>query len=290
MTATRLPTVAYPPSPMDDLATVRAQIKSWERSFKEQHGCPPTVNDIKENNHIAEKYKLYKKLSKAANAPQNPITKGITNPGPSTPPRKTRPKDPPSLLLSKSRAIQPSAPLTAFNPFSPEKKQKGKERERSTTSRIKDSSSNPFGKSQPPRRIERQTLSPDPFPPIHETQHSSSASTPPFALHLPPVPTSAVSRARKRLRGEPVSPSPVKDKRRRITSQTTIPFPRLTLDAPSSDDEEDAPPEADSSFVDNSPVKPSTNKFWKIAINHPSKRQMMLANIRRHNKEGFPDL
>lgn len=39
---------------MDDLATVRAQIKSWERSFKEQHGRPPTVNDIKENNHIGQ--------------------------------------------------------------------------------------------------------------------------------------------------------------------------------------------------------------------------------------------
>lgn len=76
------------------------------------------------------------------------------------------------------------------------------------------------------------------------------------------MPTSAVSRARKRLRGEPVSPSPIKDKRRRIASQTTIPFPRLTLDAPSSDDDKDAPAEADSSFVDNSPVKPSTNKFF----------------------------
>ena len=32
------------------------------------------------------------------------------------------------------------------------------------------------------------------------------------------------------------------------------------MDAPSSDDDEDAPAEADSSFVDNSPVKPSTNK------------------------------
>jgi len=39
---------------MDDLATVRAQIKNWERSFKEKHGRPPTVNDIKENHHIGQ--------------------------------------------------------------------------------------------------------------------------------------------------------------------------------------------------------------------------------------------
>jgi len=41
-------------SPMDDLATVRAEIKSWERSFKEQHGRPPTVSDIKENKGVGQ--------------------------------------------------------------------------------------------------------------------------------------------------------------------------------------------------------------------------------------------
>jgi len=37
---------------MTDLATVRAEIKSWERSFKETNGRPPSVDDIKQNDAI----------------------------------------------------------------------------------------------------------------------------------------------------------------------------------------------------------------------------------------------
>ena len=66
------------------------------------------------------------------------------------------------------------------------------------------------------------------------------------------MPAGAVSRARKRLRGEPVSPSPNKDKRRRVIPTTAIPFPRLTLNAADSDDEQQ---NTDTSFVDNSPLK-----------------------------------
>jgi hypothetical protein len=53
-----------------------------------------------------------------------------------------------------------------------------------------------------------------------------------------------VARARKRLRGEAVSPSPQKDKRRRVISQAIAPFPRFELG------EEDG-------AIDDSPVKPS---------------------------------
>ncbi|KAF8973595.1 hypothetical protein BDZ97DRAFT_1912076 [Flammula alnicola] len=246
---------------MSDLSTVRAEIKAWERSFKDTNGRAPTVNDIKANNAIADKYKLYKRFSKAA-ASSNTSQIVNSNPPPSTPPRTTRPREPSSILLSKSRAVEPTAPLATFNPFSPQKKGKGKEREQNPVNRIDESRSNPFGKSQSTSRTQRQKLSPDPFPPIQPTRASFSTSSSSFSLIVPPEPTSAVSRARKRLRGEPVSPSPNKDKRRRVTSQTTLPFPRLNLDAPSSDEDE-APPEADSSFVDNSPIKaPTTGKLF----------------------------
>lgn len=66
------------------------------------------------------------------------------------------------------------------------------------------------------------------------------------------MPASAVSRARKRLRGEPVSPSPNKDKRRRVIPPTTISFARLNFNTADSDDEQ---PNRDTSFVDNSPLK-----------------------------------
>ncbi|CAA7268001.1 unnamed protein product [Cyclocybe aegerita] len=244
---------------MAELATVRAEIKTWERSFKDINGRAATVDDIRQNNDIAAKYKLYKKLSKAAppstvNAPE----KSKSSTPPSTPPRSTRPKDAHTLLLSKPRAIQPTAPLAAFNPFSPQKKQKGKEKEKNSNNLAELPRTNLFGKLQStPRR--KRGLSPDPFPPIRPEPKSSTASMSIFSLALPPAPTSAVSRARKRLRGEPVSPSPNKDKRRRVTSQTTLPFPRLNLEAPGSDDEGDDADvaEADSSFVDNSPVKVS---------------------------------
>ena len=36
-------------SPMADVATVRAEIKAWERSFKEDNGREATIQDIKDN-------------------------------------------------------------------------------------------------------------------------------------------------------------------------------------------------------------------------------------------------
>lgn len=91
---------------MSDLALVRAEIKSWERDFASSHGRDPSVNDIRNQPAIgapslhhpfllahpppAEKYKLYKKLSKAAAAPRRPA--------------------------------ESVPPLPGFNPFSPVKK------------------------------------------------------------------------------------------------------------------------------------------------------------------------
>ena len=70
----------------------------------------------------------------------------------------------------------------------------------------------------------------------------------------PSFPSTAMSRARKRLRGEPVSPSPSKEKRRRVISQTSLPFP--CFQSRTNSDNLDCEVLNDSSFVDNSPLKP----------------------------------
>ncbi|KAF9566131.1 hypothetical protein CPC08DRAFT_740806 [Agrocybe pediades] len=248
---------------MAELASLRAEIKAWERSFKESNGRTPTVDDIKQNPLIANKYKLYKKLGKetASSTSSTTTTRPAHAPEPpSTPRRAPRVKDPTSVLLSKSRAIQPAAPLAAFNPFSPQKKQKGKEKEKLSPNRSHESQSNPFVNANPSARVSDRSHSPNRFPPIPLAQASSSSN---LKLNPIPAPGSAVSRARKRLRGEPVSPSPNKDKRRRVSLQTTLPFPRLNTVAQDSDeDEEDDLMDAESSFVGDSPVKAPSGKSY----------------------------
>lgn len=66
-------------------------------------------------------------------------------------------------------------------------------------------------------------------------------------------------RARKRLRGEPVSPSPVKEKRARVGSQSTIPFamPSTLLDdSDVSDAEGQSHDRRDGPFIEDTPMKP----------------------------------
>ncbi|KAJ6503281.1 hypothetical protein C8R47DRAFT_1210549 [Mycena vitilis] len=219
-----------------DVSTLRTEIKTWERNFRAEHGREPSRQDIKEKPGLAEKYKEYKKLTKAAEAlrpakPPNP---------PSTPP-KTQSRDAahPSLLLSKPRSIAAAQPLSGFNPFSPQKG-KGKQKESSPDSH---SRSNPF----------RLARDPSPAPPIIFPSFAAKTSDP-FAS----TPNNAVSRARKRLRGEPVSPSPNKEKRRRIIRED-------------SDDEDDEQSGANTSFVDDSPAKPPNGvRSFKLLFDEAS--------------------
>ncbi|KAL0578498.1 hypothetical protein V5O48_003491 [Marasmius crinis-equi] len=222
---------------MGDVASVRAEIKAWERSFKEENNRHPEVDDIKKNPAIADKYKLYKKLSKASQ----------------------------QTALPKSRPTQQTAPLSSFNPFSPQKN-KGKQAESPSRPRIS-RPNNPFAtpsKSIPIPRIREPSPSPTPSTrPASSTSTSTSTSNPPIApLNLVPDPPSAVVRARKRLRGEPVSPSPNKDKRRRIHSfrQSTLPFARRRGSGSSdSDEDEDMDDDkAGSPSIDDSPMKVRT--------------------------------
>ena len=161
----------------------------------------------------------------------------------------TRSKDPPSLIPSRSGAVQPNGPLSAFNPFSPQKKPRDKDGWKEIDHSLLVTLSKPFVKTSSQAQTRKQSLSPNLSPHVNQIRPSSPPSPSVFALN--PMPAGAVSRARKRLRGEPVSPSPNKDKRRRVIPTTTISFPRLNLDAADTDDEQQ---NMDTSFVDNSPL------------------------------------
>ncbi|KAG5654729.1 hypothetical protein H0H81_007485 [Sphagnurus paluster] len=233
-----------------DVSTLKADIKAWERSFKSKNARDPTIQDIKLQPEIADKYRLYKKLSKNINA-SGPSTSAHNGSEPPATPTRSRPRShqPLPTLLTQPRAIETTAPLTSFNPFSP-RKDKGKQRESAVKLRTK-SSSSPF-KSKAPAV--------DPFPLLDLSKLAPRSATPP---HSPPAAAGALSRARKRLRGEPVSPSPNKGKRRRIGSQTTLPFMRLVPDSSSSEDEEERDP--NSTFISASPVKaPAGVKSFKL--------------------------
>ncbi|CAL1695141.1 unnamed protein product [Somion occarium] len=282
-----------------DVATLRAEIKSWEREFKSQHGREPTIQEIKQLPAIAEKYKLYRKLSKNASSASS--SSQVPLHPPSMPP-KSKPRPSSSAILSKPRAVKTDGPPITSNPFSPAKK-RIQHRDLSPTPSFSilpeltlSARANPF--STPRKNKDKSKLkphaakisrdpSPDPFPliqPLMSTSmqpppppSSSSHSQPTSFVHLTPQDksngtSSAVTRARKRLRGEPVSPSPVKEKRARvITSQSTLNFvkghvngsrsSRLLLDEDSdlSDGPHgpgDDPIIEDASFIENTPMKP----------------------------------
>ncbi|KAJ7040362.1 hypothetical protein C8F04DRAFT_254649 [Mycena alexandri] len=209
-----------------DVSTLKQQIKTWERNFKTTHGREPDVKDIKQEPGLAQKYKDYKRLSKAADTARS----STASKPPSTPPRGQSSTHP-SLLLSKPRSIAATQPLSGYNPFSPQKN-KGKQKELSPDSH---STSNPF-------RIDRDH---SPVPVAPSTTFPSTTRDP-FAA----TPNNPISRARKRLRGEPVSPSPNKEKRRRIHDES---------------DDEDDDQAANTSFVDDSPVKlPNGARSFKL--------------------------
>jgi hypothetical protein len=145
---------------------------------------------------LAAKYKLYKKLSKAAANQQ----------------------------ITKSRVIESTSALESHNPFSPTKK------------------------TRPP--------------PVDPHSPTPTRHVPHFTLETAASETDAQSghlfRARKRLRGEPVSPSP--QKRQRVTSLYNNAFQNSTKNGPGSDNDNDSEGDEEglpgsSSFVGDSPVK-----------------------------------
>ncbi|KAJ3556062.1 hypothetical protein NM688_g2233 [Phlebia brevispora] len=266
-----------------DVSTLRSEIKNWEREFKGQYGHEPTVQDIKNTPGMPDKYKLYKRLSKQ-NTATFTASQPIPTDRPSTPPgshsRHSRPST--SSTIPKPRAVKTERPVLTENPFSPVKsKDKQKALFPNSLPIASPSRANPFTtprKAKQNPRVPRRDPSPDPFPLIQPVQTPSHKSS--FALqHNPSTPgrhdesflvrkDTAITRARKRLRGEPVSPSPVKEKRARVLSQTSLTFARhstLVVHSEISDDEyaDNAPEEgrgdAEEAVFFNSPVKRSAD-------------------------------
>ncbi|KZP31145.1 hypothetical protein FIBSPDRAFT_883424 [Athelia psychrophila] len=267
-----------------DVSAVRAHIKSWERDFKAEHGRGPSVQDIKEQPAIAEKYKIYKKLSKAAAQPQpNP-----QDDSPSTPPRSAKRDTRPSLLLSRPRVVDTTTASiqSQNNPFSPVKG-KGKQRDAPSAFRSQQQSSksfrhNPFATPSKTPKSKRDVIddgSSDDMPAIIPFQNIASTSAEAGS------PTGqAVSRARKRLRGELVSPSPNKEKRRRTGPMLHEPmaFAKFGSPMPISDDEDsfDADTGPNASFFDDSPVKaPTGGKSFKLLFAEVLPKMGALATV-----------
>lgn len=228
---------------------LRAQLKAFEREFRAKHFRDPAVDDIKKAGY-AEKYKLYKALVKAdkastsASLPFPSLSKPPARP--TTPPR-SQPR-PTASIIPKSRAVTTRV-SSSSNPFSPVKDRGTKKQSTPPTDRLPNPFASPL-KAKPARRSSPRPLSPDPFPPFEEREKTTHSQH-------EPGPSNPVSRARKRLRGEPVSPSPMKEKRQRVDSFPVLPFPSFTaLAAADSDDDDQLPVEqANSFFVADSPVK-----------------------------------
>ncbi|KAF8579021.1 hypothetical protein K439DRAFT_429592 [Ramaria rubella] len=227
-----------------DATTVKTEIKSWEHDFRLQHGRNATVEDIKAQPAVAEKYKLYKKLTKEADHSKEKTKTSqaqISEP-PRTPPPRTRHNHRTSqvasaAILPKSRPVTSSSDTTTKNPFSPVKKAQ------SISAKASSSTLNPF---LTPIKVRKRTPSPDPF--------SLNGNDPPR--------NPAVEKARKRLRGESVSPSPLPSEKRHRTNGLAPPRPDL-LHARSASPPNDKAEEGDS-FVDDSPVKaPAGGKAFK---------------------------
>ncbi|KAF8633031.1 hypothetical protein AX15_001621 [Amanita polypyramis BW_CC] len=211
------------------MQAVRAEIKHWEKSFRAAHRRDPTVDDIRARPDIASKYRLYKRLSREA----------AVAPAPSTPPKKA------ALLPSVPRVAETTASLAAFNPFSPVKN-KGKNKADSSLA-----ARNLF--ATPTKSAANRALLDSP---------SESSESKPLS---PTLPTSAVSRARKRLRGEPVSPSPNKEKKQRVDSYPKLPMPSLHLSNLDDDPVHPSMDRSGSTVIGESPIKqPAGNKPFTI--------------------------
>ncbi|KAI0332035.1 hypothetical protein GY45DRAFT_1321590 [Cubamyces sp. BRFM 1775] len=236
-----------------DVASVRAEIKAWERDFRAKHGRDPSVQEIKDQPAIAAKYKLYKSLSKASSAASSSKSSAPPSTPPRSEPRQSQPAS--SSIIHKSRPVKVDPPVSTSNPFSPVKNRKKAQNDLTSPQRASHQSrTNPFAtpsKSKAKPHATRRTPSPDPFPPIQPLVMVHRTPT-------APAPPSAVTRARKRLRGEPVSPSPVKEKRPRVASQAALSFPShaALLDSPDASDGDDMAADPNDTIIADTPMKP----------------------------------
>ncbi|ORX33652.1 hypothetical protein BD324DRAFT_639049 [Kockovaella imperatae] len=226
---------------MSDLASVKAAVKAWERSFKATHKRDPTKEDIKNDpGRIGEQYALYRKLSKLSSESQRSSSSGSQRPDsfrivpsngyPTTPTPPTRHR---SVSRSSSRPTASSVEANRCLPSS----QAGP----STPSRlITPKKSRPYsGPIHDPNPINPFAVTPVKTPASHlgsagmfSTDRTASSSSPFIHASSPRKLRQVLeanslrkvreregleeitprTRARKRLRGEAVADTPVKDR------------------------------------------------------------------------------
>ncbi|WVF66980.1 hypothetical protein IAT40_001723 [Kwoniella sp. CBS 6097] len=99
-----------------DLATVKAAVKTWEKSFRLREGRDPTKDDIKRDpGNIAKQYALYRKLSKPASFSQSQSQSQSKSQRQSSPSRSERPSLPPSTSSSSQSHSLSQSSLTPRN-------------------------------------------------------------------------------------------------------------------------------------------------------------------------------
>ncbi|TFY62850.1 hypothetical protein EVJ58_g3612 [Rhodofomes roseus] len=116
----------------------------------------------------------------------------------------------------------------------------------------------PARSSTPPRSQSRQStrLSTSLLPKARAVKVDPPIQTTnPFSPVKKKPRKSAVTRARKRLRGEPVSPSPVKEKRARVGSQRALNLSSTLVDS-DDDDTQHTVGAAEETFLEATPMKP----------------------------------
>ncbi|KAH9948174.1 hypothetical protein B0H21DRAFT_734929 [Amylocystis lapponica] len=243
-----------------DIASLRSEIKAWERDFRNKHARDPTIHEIKAQPAIAAKYKLYKSLSKSTASAPIPSSSAISSSLPITPPRPQS-----ASLVAKTRAVRVDPPTETVNPFSPVKNK---------SRRVPSTSATDSRRTLDPAR-------PNPFTTPTKVKHSFPPQ-PPRVLSAEP--STAVTRARKRLRGEPVSPSPVKEKRARVLR---------TLHASSGDESGGDSAAEDATFITDTPVKPPPGgKPFRVLFDEATPRAPHAARAKTapHGRNTLPAL
>ncbi|OCH94726.1 hypothetical protein OBBRIDRAFT_823287 [Obba rivulosa] len=223
-----------------DASAVRAEIKAWERDFRAKHGRDPSIQEIRDQPTIAAKYKLYKSLKSSAVPSTQPL--------PSTPSR--------SSLLPKSRPVKIDPPAITANPFSPSKSKSKRDIAAHAAPLPALTRPNPFATPTKPKTKSAARRPPSPeedfFPSIEPLVFPTA---PRSTVASPQLVDRAVTRARKRLRGEPVSPSPVKEKRIR-TAASIGPALRFPPPDALSDSDDGHRTQDDDVVIEATPAKP----------------------------------
>ena len=269
---------------------------------------------------VADMYKLYKKLSKLSlpagrSDPPRPSTSSALLSSSKSKPRPVK-VDPPAVTSNpfspvknrngKQRARSPDPdvlPIPSLlssasraNPFkTPSKPKPPREPRRAPEPPIHELDEDPFPLIVQPNAA-TSSPRPSPSPSNHVPQRRPSASLADATEHPPSAASAsttqaknAVTRARKRLRGEPVSPSPVKEKRPRVAAGSMPVQPALRFDTVGLS-EDDEPVRRGDTVIEDTPAKPREGKKqFKVLFDEiaPPASQPLPAAAARPKEQGL---